>query len=252
MNSLRSRINELISHLKLSKNEFAREIGLSSAMVSKITTKDINFGIDVYQKIISKYTNLNQQWLLTGVGEMWLSSERNASVRDSDSKATEPSNMIDVINLGVKLSEDISNRPVLYGGYFEENKLAFYLKHSDKRLDGLLSNAIDDLKNVYEAYRKLILFSESMGAPDFVLEKFPAIDEFKVYKRKFVDAEFKETYGVITDSKVLKCAKLIDYESNLEHYTFLLNKLIEYMYRYADMYQGYLTSDPLNRTNQHQ
>ncbi len=71
MDSIKIRLNQLIDNLHLSKNEFAREVGTSSAMISKITTKDVNFGVDVFQKIVSRYTNLNQQWLLTGIGEMW-------------------------------------------------------------------------------------------------------------------------------------------------------------------------------------
>lgn len=72
METVRTRINFLIEDLNLSKNEFAREVGISSAMISKITIKEVNFGIDVYKKIIDKYPHLNQQWLLFGEGEMWL------------------------------------------------------------------------------------------------------------------------------------------------------------------------------------
>lgn len=81
METIKTRLNSLIQYLNISKNEFAREIGTSSAMISKITTKEVNFGVDIYQKILSRYTHLNQQWLLTGVGEMWNEHSRlNADV----------------------------------------------------------------------------------------------------------------------------------------------------------------------------
>jgi len=73
MTSPKDRLNQLIAYLNVSKNEFAREIGVSSAMISKITTKDINFGVDVLEKIIGRYKLLNPLWLLTGIGYMWLS-----------------------------------------------------------------------------------------------------------------------------------------------------------------------------------
>lgn len=81
--TIRDRLNVLISHLKLSKNEFAREIGSSGAMVSKITTKEVNFGIDVFKKIIDRYPQLNHQWLMSGEGEMWNENHNNETPLDT-------------------------------------------------------------------------------------------------------------------------------------------------------------------------
>lgn len=68
---IRTRLNTLIEALKLSKNRFAREIGTSSAMISKITNNDVNFGVDIIQKISHRYPEVNINWLLLGVGEMY-------------------------------------------------------------------------------------------------------------------------------------------------------------------------------------
>jgi transcriptional regulator with XRE-family HTH domain len=72
METINSRLIYYINHLGLSKNSFARKINTSSAMISKITTKDINFGVDVLVKIVQKCPELNIYWLLTGNGEMIL------------------------------------------------------------------------------------------------------------------------------------------------------------------------------------
>ncbi len=71
MSDINTRISDLIDDLKLSKNQFARKINSSSAMVSKITNQKTNFGKDMLEKIITAYPGLNAGWLLTGVGEMW-------------------------------------------------------------------------------------------------------------------------------------------------------------------------------------
>ncbi len=71
MTNINDRIKELIADLGLSKNQFAIKIKTSSAMVSKITNQQTNFGKDILEKILIEYPDLNTTWLLTGVGEMW-------------------------------------------------------------------------------------------------------------------------------------------------------------------------------------
>ncbi len=41
-------------------------------MISKVTTQEINFGVDLAEKIISTFPSVSPTWLLTGVGEMML------------------------------------------------------------------------------------------------------------------------------------------------------------------------------------
>jgi transcriptional regulator with XRE-family HTH domain len=71
MEDINTRIQAIITALKLSKNQFAHRINTSSAMISKVTNQKTNFGKDILEKIISAYPELNAGWLLTGVGEMW-------------------------------------------------------------------------------------------------------------------------------------------------------------------------------------
>lgn len=88
MNSkITSRIALLIENLGISKNQFSKKIGTSSALISQITTKQENFRIDIAQKIISTYPRLNANWLLNGSGEMWLENSENFSGLESDKKS---------------------------------------------------------------------------------------------------------------------------------------------------------------------
>lgn len=66
------RISYLMERLNLSQNQFSKEIGTSSAMISQIVTggKD-SFRVDLIQKIITRYPDLNPRWLLLGQGDIW-------------------------------------------------------------------------------------------------------------------------------------------------------------------------------------
>lgn len=71
METLADRINKLIIELGVSKNFFADTIGISSSLISQITTKKNNFRADILQKITTSYPKLNPNWLLNGIGSMW-------------------------------------------------------------------------------------------------------------------------------------------------------------------------------------
>ncbi len=65
------RLGQLISALGISKNDFARRLGLSGAMVSKATTSPINYGIELVGKTVQAFPHVNALWLLTGQGMMF-------------------------------------------------------------------------------------------------------------------------------------------------------------------------------------
>lgn len=90
MKSIADRINELISELGIPKNSFALKIGISSSLISQITTKKNNFRTDILQKITSAYPNLSSEWLLNGVGGMWNTTSQkgeNTSMLSSENKS---------------------------------------------------------------------------------------------------------------------------------------------------------------------
>ncbi len=80
------RVSLIIKELGISKNEFARMIGISSTLISKITTKNTNFGVETAEKIVSSIPRLNSVWFLTGEGEIW-----NDHVDKSESKISNKS-----------------------------------------------------------------------------------------------------------------------------------------------------------------
>lgn len=77
MENIGTRLNQLITALGVSKNQFSKQIGTSSAMISKITGQKVNFGIEIIEKIIKAYPQVNSHWILTGVGTMWRENHNN-------------------------------------------------------------------------------------------------------------------------------------------------------------------------------
>jgi len=72
MENISDRIVKVIDYLGISRNAFARQIGISSSLISQITTKKNNFRADILQKITTEYPQVNATWLLSGIGEMWI------------------------------------------------------------------------------------------------------------------------------------------------------------------------------------
>lgn len=64
---LRERLAAFIESLGISQNEFARSCGLAQGLVSRITD---NAQESTFQKIQSRYPQLNMYWLRTGEGQM--------------------------------------------------------------------------------------------------------------------------------------------------------------------------------------
>ncbi|MDP3469644.1 MAG: helix-turn-helix transcriptional regulator [Daejeonella sp.] len=217
MNLIKERLNELIRTLKLSKNEFAREIGTSSAMVSKITTKDVNFGIDIYKKIIGRYPNLNQDWLLTGVGDMW---NANGSPGIKKSGIITKANEGDIINksyvdndapiylerrmmnkVETQLVQGTDKRSKLYKDintllnfqYIISNLDHYYFENIDKKFYEIQSN-YNGKKFDFEKYR-----SDIFKEIDKVMPFSPSLEKLSdAIKEFYSEAKPADTENIIS------------------------------------------------------
>jgi len=63
----KERLLSFLSFLKIGQNKFAKQCGFSESLISNSKG---SIGSEVLNKIISKYPELNINWLLTGEGEM--------------------------------------------------------------------------------------------------------------------------------------------------------------------------------------
>lgn len=91
MDSIGSRISALIKHLGITKTAFSSRINVSQAFVSMVCS-GASFPSDRTIFDICREFRVNEEWLRTGVGEMFLQSTRTQQIADfvSDALAEYP------------------------------------------------------------------------------------------------------------------------------------------------------------------
>lgn len=67
---MNERVNSILKHFKLSSSQFADEIGVQRSSVSHVLSGRNKPGFDFIKKIMSKFPEINAEWLITGAGEM--------------------------------------------------------------------------------------------------------------------------------------------------------------------------------------
>lgn len=70
MDELSARILEIMGYLKLTKAEFAQKLGISSAVLSHISSGRNKPGLDIVLAILTQYSQVSADWLLLGNGAM--------------------------------------------------------------------------------------------------------------------------------------------------------------------------------------
>ncbi len=125
MENIADRIIKLIEALGISKNKFAENIGISSSLISQITTKKNSFRVDILQKITSNYPKVDTDWLLNGVGEMWNIDNKEIITKSNEDKIIDKS--------------------------FVSNEAPLYLEiHAQNRISKELMNGTDELSKIYQ------------------------------------------------------------------------------------------------------
>jgi transcriptional regulator with XRE-family HTH domain len=64
------RILEIIKYLHLSPSDFAEEIGVQRSSISHLISGRNKASLEFVQKILSRYPEINTDWLLNGNGQM--------------------------------------------------------------------------------------------------------------------------------------------------------------------------------------
>lgn len=79
MNHLNERINYLIKNLGMKKTAFAEKLNVSQAFVSQLCSGVKQPSERTIQDICTKF-NVNEEWLRTGNGEMFIRLSRNDEI----------------------------------------------------------------------------------------------------------------------------------------------------------------------------
>ena len=69
-NRINERIAEIIIHLRITKNAFAKSIGKSASAINFMVEGKSKPNFEVLDAICDKYKEINPSWLLTGEGNM--------------------------------------------------------------------------------------------------------------------------------------------------------------------------------------
>ncbi|EOA51986.1 hypothetical protein HMPREF1214_04911 [Bacteroides sp. HPS0048] len=78
--TIKERLIRLCEELDISPNQFSQEIGKNRDFIRKITGE---IGSDALRNIYRIYPNINILWLITGEGQIFLSSEELSSSNDN-------------------------------------------------------------------------------------------------------------------------------------------------------------------------
>lgn len=73
---MKDRIVKFMTQEGLSATKFADEIGVQRSSVSHILSGRNNPSFEFIQKILSRYKNLNAEWLILGTGSMYKKAEQ--------------------------------------------------------------------------------------------------------------------------------------------------------------------------------
>lgn len=77
---MKDRIIKFLTQEGLSATKFADEIGVQRSSVSHILSGRNNPSFDFIQKILTRYRNLNAEWLMLGTGNIYKSNENQTIV----------------------------------------------------------------------------------------------------------------------------------------------------------------------------
>jgi transcriptional regulator with XRE-family HTH domain len=93
---MKDRIVKFMTQEGLSATKFADEIGVQRSSVSHILSGRNNPSFEFIQKILSRYKNLNAEWLILGTGSMYKKAEQMSlfSQIPPITSATQPSNLV--------------------------------------------------------------------------------------------------------------------------------------------------------------
>ena len=116
------RINLILKSRNLNAAQFADEIGVQRSSVSHILTGRNNASLDFLLKVLTRYPEIDTDWLLTGKGVMVRSSSFS-SKNISEVKKDETANSIS-IPADMEVPADLFRQPVDIREEIKENKIA--------------------------------------------------------------------------------------------------------------------------------
>ncbi len=109
---MRERIEKIIKNEDISSSKFADIIGIQRSSISHILSGRNKPSLDVIQRILRKYPNINSEWLILGIGNMYKGQNAELDSTPIQKSIFDEENSSDSKMAENALNENISNKVV--------------------------------------------------------------------------------------------------------------------------------------------
>lgn len=149
MDELNKRIVEIMVRFNHSKSSLATELGVSLPLITHITTGRNKPGIEILQRVMQRFQNIDPNWLFLGEGEMMKPAPKQVDLSPVLSKMNE-------LNVLVNNALDVNRtmldyHKLLLDEVLHLQEMSIQIQHANHDLDQLkikLEHIKEDLRNI--------------------------------------------------------------------------------------------------------
>ncbi len=149
MDELNKRIVEIMVRFNHSKSSLALELGVSLPLITHITTGRNKPGIELLQRVLQRFPDINPLWLLLGEGEMQKEPEKAI---DTTPVLLKLSNLNTLISNALEVNQTmLAYHKLLLDEVLHLQEMSIQITHSSQDLEKLQN----ELERVKEEVRNL-------------------------------------------------------------------------------------------------
>lgn len=143
MDELNKRIVEIMVRFNHSKSSLALELGVSLPLITHITTGRNKPGIELLQRVLQRFPDINPLWLLLGDGEMQKEPEK---VIDTTPVLLKISNLNLLIGNALEVNQTmLAYHKLLLDEVLHLQEMSIQINHSTQDLEKL-QNQLESIK----------------------------------------------------------------------------------------------------------
>jgi hypothetical protein len=149
MDELNKRIVEIMVRFNHSKSSLATELGVSLPLITHITTGRNKPGIELLQRVLLRFPDINPNWLFLGDGDMMKPEPKQVDITPVLMKMNE---LNDLVNSALNVNKTmVDYHKLLLDEVLHLQEMSIQIQHSTHDLDQLklkLENIKEDLRNI--------------------------------------------------------------------------------------------------------
>lgn len=149
MDELNKRIVEIMVRFNHSKSSLATELGVSLPLITHITTGRNKPGIELLQRVLQRFPDIDPMWLFLGDGEMMKPAPKQVDVTPVLIKMNELNGLV---NNALEVNKTMLDyHKLLLDEVLHLQEMSIQIQHSTHDLDQLkskLESIKEDLRNI--------------------------------------------------------------------------------------------------------